>query len=135
MLQDWPVIARLRAGAATVSRNPLALVAGALLELVDSLLLVLVVSMLVEVAGRVRVVVAAVHAKRASTISSHQLLVASVASCSSHLLEATVPEVLCCARLAEPALVKGSLRTECRLSTRVAIAAFFISTGVALRSV
>ena len=74
MLQDWPVIARLRAGAATVSRNPLALVAGALLELVDSLLLVLVVSMLVEVAGGVRVVVAAVHAERATSVPVQILL-------------------------------------------------------------
>ena len=65
------VVLELRLPAATLlgivapfaSREPLVLLGRVLLELVHGLLLIVVVSVLVEVPRRVRVVVAAVHAE------------------------------------------------------------------------
>lgn len=85
------------------------MVGSAVLELVHRLLLGLVVRVLVEVARRARVVIAAVHAEGATPVSSHQLLVASVAAHGPHLLESIDSEVLCSATLAEPALFEGNL--------------------------
>ena len=85
------------------------MVGSAMLELVYRLLLSLVVRVLIKVARRARVVVAAVHAEGATPVSSHQLLVAAVAAHGTHLLESVEPKVLCSTTLAEPALFKGNL--------------------------
>lgn len=91
------------------------MVGRAVLELVHRLLLGLVVRVLIEVARRARVVVAAVHAEGATPVAPHQLLVASVATHGPHLLESVDPEVLRGATFAEPALFKGNLRARCRV--------------------
>lgn len=120
-------------------RPLVSLLRGVLLELIHCLLLILIVMMLIEVAGRVRVVVTAVDAEGATPSRSilllHRVVVAPVAGdllLISQLLISVVSEGL--STLTELVVVEAVLAAVGRESARVSatIAAFVIMTGEAL---
>lgn len=119
---------------AFASTGPLALLRGVLWEIVNCLSLVVIVSVLIQVTGRVGVVVAAVHAEGTAAVSLDILLlfgefVATMALRVPHLLVSACSEILW-STLAELVLVENGPGSGARVPTRLTVTALLEACGV-----